>query len=237
MKKKKSWKHQAAVGATCAAVGAGILVNSAFDSPAELMNDANSITMTAQAGQDYSAGSGYDDEDRQTGRFSLRRWFLRLPIGVRVWVCLPLWCIGWVVLGLAGLLYHSALTPAGGILLSWILAAAMVLGVFCLTAKAMFPQIPLKKLLRPRHFLLLLGGMFILGIADYVLPYFWEDYPALSRLLRMLGSALLVGIGALGLYRLRRRVEKKDVSPHTEVEQAAMSLADSVCPQPVYRAE
>ena len=136
------------------------------------------------------------------------------------------------------MLYQAALTPVGGTILSWILAAAMVLGVFCLTAKAMFPDIPLKKLLRPRHFLLILGGMAVLGIADAVLPYFWSDYPALGRLLRMLGSALRAGVGALSLWRIRHRFEKKaEVSPRTEVEQTAMALADTVCPRPIYRPE
>ena len=202
MSAKKNWKRKAAVGATCAAVAGGILVGGTFDSPADLLNDDGGITISAQADDDGAADS---DEERRVKGSPLRRWILRLPIGVRACVCVPLWCIGWALTALAGLLYQAALTPVGGTILSWILAAAMVLGVFCLTAKAMFPDIPLKKLLRPRHFLLILGGMAILGIADTVLPYFWTDYPALSRLVRMLGSALLAGLGALSLWRIRHR--------------------------------
>ena len=237
MSAKKNWKRKAAVGATCAAVAGGILVGGTFDSPADLLDDGG-ITISAQADDDGGVTDG--DEERKVKGSPLRRWILRLPIGVRACVCVPLWCIGWALTALAGLLYQAALTPVGGTILSWILAAAMVLGVFCLTAKAMFPDIPLKQLLRPRHFLLILGGTAILGIADAVLPYFWTDYPALSRLVRMLGSALLAGLGALSLWRIRHRFEKKEAihtSPRTEVEQTAMALADTVCPRPIYRPE
>lgn len=240
-KKKRNWKKKAAVGAVCAAASTGILVGSTFDSPADLLPDADAISITAQADDDGGMVAGDDDEEKGRKGSPLRRWILGLPLGVRACVCVPLWCIGTGILYLLGLLYQAALTPLGSTILSWVLAAAMVLAVFCIAAKAMFPDIPLKKLLRPRHFLWLLGGMFILGVADVVLPYFWADWPTVGKLLRLIGTAVLVAAACLGLWRIGKRMQKKkdaaEENPggRTDVEQQAMALADSVCPKPVYK--
>ena len=235
MEEKKKWKRKAAVGAACATVSAGILVGGAFDSPADLLGSPDSLTISAQA-EDNVPDCG---QERRSKSGFLRRGIASLPLGIRAWVCVPLWCIGWAVLELCQLLCGAVLTPVGGMIFAWLLAAAMVFGVLCLVAKAMFPGVPLKKLLKPRHFLWVVGGMFFLAVADFVLPYFWEDYPRFSRFLRMLGSAALVGLGALRLWHLGRKLckEEKDRPGRTAVEQAAMSLADTVCPRPVYHVE
>lgn len=244
MSKKTQWKRRAAAGAVAAAAGTGLLVGSAFDSPLDILDDAGSITITAHAddGGSIVNDDGDGDEDRVRKGSPVRQWIMGLPLAVRSFVCVPLWCVGWVLLQLAGLLYQAALTPLGSAILSWVLAALMTMGVVCLAGKAMFPDVPLKKLLRPRHFLLVLGGMFLLGIADVLLPYYWEEYATVGRLLRLLGSALLTGVGVLSLRRIGLRWRKRHApaageKPRLTVEQQAMALADSVCPRPIYRPE
>ena len=241
--KKRNWKKRAAAGAVATAAGAGLLVGAAFDSPADFLGEADAIAITAHAdddGGDMVTG-GDEDEERSRKGSPLRRTIQTLPAWVRLGVCLPLWCIGTALQYLLSLLYQAALTPLGSTILSWVLAAAMVLGVFALTAKAMFPDIPLKKLLRRRHFLWLLGGVALLAVADIVMPYYWEDWATLGKVLRLAGTAALVGLGALALRRIGKRFvpaptpeETPEQSPLT-VEQQAMALADSVCPRPVYK--
>ena len=238
MGKKKDWKQQAAVGVIVAAAGTSILVGSSFDSPADILDDGNAVTIAAQT-DDGSTVTSSDDEDRQRKGSPVRRWILRLPLAVRACLCIPLWCIGSGILWLLSLLYQAALTPIGSTILSWILTAAVVFCAFCLTAKAIFPDVPLKKLLRPRYFLLTLGGVFLLGIADLLLSCFWEDYPNIGSWLRLLGSGLILGISAISLWRLakRRRSHAAKKDHPTNIEQHAMELADTVCPQPIYHVE
>ncbi|MBQ2061322.1 MAG: hypothetical protein II458_01445 [Oscillospiraceae bacterium] len=246
-KKKKSWKKKTAVGMVAAAASASVLVGGAFDSPADLMNPDNGDnssptpvvqTLTAQV-PETTAGSDDDangEEERQ--RFpAVRRWVQSLPVGVRALVGVPLWCVGWGITEALSLLWQAVLTPVGGKILSWLLAAAVCVLVYALTAKALFPHAPWKKILRPRNLLIVIGGMIVLGIADTLLGVFWKDYPPISRILRLVGGALMVAATCLSARKLLRRREKEEKpvpevipSLRTDVEQQAMALADSVCP-------
>ena len=224
MGKKKSWKKKAAVGVICAATGAGVLVNGAIDTPNDLLqDDAAAVIIEAQTDDDMVAA---DDDERKGS--PLRRWLLSLPIGVRMLIGIPLWALGWGITELLALLWQAALSPLGSTILSWLLTAALALGAFALTAKAIFPDLPLKKILRPRNILIVVGGTLLLGAIDTVLPLFWTGYPHIGRWVRLIGAALVIGCGCLSLRKLHRRKEEK--TPALTTEQQAMALADTVCP-------
>ena len=224
MEKKKSWKKKAAVGVICAATGAGVLVNGAIDTPNDLLqDDAAAVMIEAQADDDMVAA---DDDERKGS--PLRRWLLSLPMGVRALIGVPLWALGWGITELLALLWQAVLSPLGGTILSWLLTAALALGAFALTAKAMFPDIPLKKILRPRNILIVVGGTLLLGVIDTVLPLFWTGYPHIGRWVRLIGTAMMIICGCLSVRKLHRR--KKKAAPALTTEQQAMALADTVCP-------
>ena len=220
---KKNWKKKAAVGVICAATGAGVLVNSAIDTPNDLLqDDAAAVIIEAQTDDDMAAA---DDEERKGS--PLRRWLLSLPLGVRVLIGVPLWALGWCITELLALLWQAALTPLGSTILSWLLTAALALGAFAVTAKAIFPDIPLKKILRPRNILIVVGGTLLFGVLDTVLPLFWTGYPPIGRWLRLGGAALMISCGCLSLRKLHH---KKETPKQPTAEQQAMALADTVCP-------
>ena len=247
-KKKKTWKKKAAVGMVAAATSASVLVGGAFDSPSDLLNPDGGDedyptpivqTLTAQAVDtaDDGGDDGDSDEERRQRFPAVRRWFQSLPVAVRALVGLPLWLAGWGITEAASLLWQAAMTPLGAKILSWLLAAAASLLVYALTAKALFPHAPWKKILRPRNLLIVLGGMAALGAADTVLGVFWKDYPPIGRLLRLVGGALMIGAAYLSSRKLLRRHEEEEPtalavipSLRTDVEQQAMALADTVCP-------
>ena len=219
---KKNWKKKAAVGLICAATGAGVLVNGAIDTPNDLLqDDIAAVTVEAQTDDDMTAA---DDEHKGS---PLRRWLLSLPLGVRALVGIPLWALGWGITELFALLGQAALTPLGHTILSWLLTAVLAVGAFALTAKAIFPNMPLKKILRPRNILIVAGGVMLLGVIDTVLPLFWKDYPSIGRWVRLIGTALMITCGCLSLRKLHR---KKAKTPQLTTEQQAMALADTVCP-------
>lgn len=220
---KKNWKKKAAVGVICAATGAGVLVNGVIDTPDDLLrDDVAAVTIEAQSDDDMTAAN--DDERKGS---PLRRWLLSLPLGVRVLVGIPLWALGWGITELFALLCQAALTPLGHTILSWLLTALLAVGTFALTAKVIFPDIPLKKILRPRNILIVAGGTLLFGVIDSVLPLFWKDYPSIGHWLRLGGAALMISCGCLSLKKLHRKKEK---APQLTTQQQAMALADTVCP-------
>ena len=220
---KKNWKKKAAVGVICAATGAGVLVNGSIDTPNDLLqDDIAAVTVEAQTDDDMTAA---DDDERKGS--PLRRWLLSLPLGVRILLGIPLWALGWGITELFALLGQAALTPLGHTILSWLLTAVLAVGAFALTAKAIFPNMPLKKILRPRNILIVAGGVMLLGAMDTVLPLFWKDYPSIGRWVRLIGTALMIACGCLSLRKLHR---KKAKTPPLTTEQQAMALADTVCP-------
>ena len=171
-KKKKEWKRKAAVGVVAAAASASVLVGGAFDSPADLLSadgdDDNGSptpvvhTLAAQTADlvDDASGNASDDEDEERRqRFpAVRRWMLSLPVGVRALIGVPLWAAGWAITAGLSLLWNAALAPIGGRILAWVLAAIAAVLVFALTARALFPNVPWKKILRPRNILLVVIG-------------------------------------------------------------------------------
>lgn len=225
---RKDWKKKAAVGAVCAAASAGVLVSGAFDTPADLLHDDDDAAVTAHtvilADDDADLP---DEEDEERKGSPVRRWMQSLPLAVRALVGVPLWALGWVLTELASLLWTAVLSPLGSSVLSWLLTALLAVGAFDLTAKALFPDIPFRKLLSRRNLLLILDGTLLLGAADTVLPLVWEDYPPIGQWLRLGGTALLLAAGCLSLRRLHCKQEEK---PQLTVEQQAMALADTVCP-------
>ena len=243
-KKKDSWKKKTAVGMVAAATSASVLVGGAFDSPADLLNPDNEngvssptpIVETLTYQNDSTGDDGNGDEERRQRFPAVRRWVQSLPAAVRALVCLPLWCAGWTLTEALGLLWQAAMTPLGSKLLAWLLAAGAAVLVYALTAKALFPNAPWKKILRRRNVLILLGGMAVLAAADTLLGIFWRDYPPIGRLLRLIGGAILLTCAWLSSRKLLRHREKpKPHSDRTDVEQQAMELANSVCPPSVPR--
>ena len=224
----KNWKKKAAVGAVCAVASTGVLVGGVFDSPADLLSDSSAAAVTVEMHSDDGI-AGQQDESKHRKASPLRQWFLHLPLGVRALLGVPLWGIGWCILSALGLLWQGLLTPLGGKILLWLLTAAVAVGVFALTAKAMFPHVPLKKLLSRRHILLIVGGTLLLGLLDTILPLLWDKYPPISRILRLCGSSALLLSALLSLRKLHRQKEPADKT----VAQQAMDLANTVC-TPLY---
>lgn len=224
---KKSWKKKAAVGAVCAAASAGVLVGGVFDSPADFLDDS-SAAVTIEMHNDDAAGQS--DEDKNRKGSPLRQWFLQLPLGVRALVGIPLWGVGWCILSAMGLLWQGLLTPLGGKILGWLLTAAVSLGAFAVTAKAMFPHVPLRKLLCRRNILLVVGSVLLLGLADTILSLVWDDYPPISVGLRLFGSAAAFLCTALSIRKLYHHPKE---TPEKTTAQQAMELADTVC-SPLY---
>lgn len=255
--RRKRRSRRAAATAVAAVTAGGVVMGGLFSSPDDLMNgpdgDDAPVPLVDTVSPDGGSGDGdlddgdsgdSEDENRRRGglRSRARQWVWQLPAAVRALVGVPLWALGWLILAGASALWGGVLSPVFGTVLGWVLTAAVLLGAFALTAKAMFPDLPLKKILNKRNFLGLLIGTAVLALAEAVVPLFWDDYGRIAQLVRALGSAGILGL-MTALFARRenrrrrkeaaRREEKKEPAPET-MEQAlrrARELADSVGPR------
>ena len=217
-------RERAAAAAMAAVAAAGMVTGAVVDSPAELLEDTDVITETAE------------EQDAEARKLSpaarIRRWLLSLPEAVRILVGIPLWCVGWVLQSaLSALLAASA--PTVQHLVGWLCLALVLLIVHTLSVKAAFPKVSLRRILRPGTILFLLGMSAVLALADLALPSVWAGYDRISQAVWRVGSLLLLccTCGA-ALKRHGRRSEKQlaKAVKRTAAEQEALRLADTVCP-------
>ncbi len=254
-RRSKRRKKQAAATAVAAVTSAGVVMGGLFASPDDLLNgeggadapDAVVETLAPAGGADDGAadhdedsGGIEDEERRKSFRSRARERILQAPWGVRALIGVPLWALGHLILAGLSALWGTVLSPVLGTVLGWILTAALILFVFAAVMKALFPDLPLKKILNKRSFLTFLIGTAALGLLDAVLPLFWDGYAKIADVLRLLGATGLLGAGiAVFARRERKRREKAkaaarettpDPGPETmeEALDRARELADSV---------
>ena len=255
-KKKKKKHRRAAATAVAAVTSAGVVMGGMFADPDDLLNGnddgGSSITVTdtytpdaADGGDDVDDAAAGDEEDesRRRGiRNRARQWIWRLPYGVRAVIGVPLWALGWLIITGCTALWTGVLSPVFGTVLGWVLTAAVLLGAFAPIGKALFPDLPLKKIVNKRNFLALIIGAAVLAVADNVFPLFWDGYAKIAGAVRAVGSAgLLGGVTAVFAKRERRRrkrqaekaalaEEKEKPETMAQARRRARELADSVRP-------
>ena len=209
MEKKKA--AAAAVASVIAASGAA--VDTAVDNPADILQQTtvDPKVDVIHPSSDQDAAAQDSDKEKQnrnkTAREALNEWILGLPYAVRVVFVLPLWAVGALVTGAVQLLI-AGLSPIANWLIGFAVLALVIGAVFTLTAKAMFPDLPLKKILN-RH---TIKGILIASVlafaADIILGVLWPSYTAYKTL--FVALILLIATGSLALWFNRREKRRRE---------------------------
>lgn len=226
----------AAASAVVAVTAAGVLVGGAYTSPEEILSDGPEAviqTLDRSANEAEAVDIGADEPCEEVGaekkkrgvHAGVRSVMRSAPAGVRALVGVPLWGVGTAVMSLASTLWGSVLSPAALTLLSWLAAALMAVLIFTLAVKTAFPDLPLRKILNRRSILTIISLCLLFGLFDAVLPFFWEDYAAVAKLLRVIGSFVCTFVPVA--FFVRRHARRKQKTPVTEaVEKAEASLEE-----------
>lgn len=125
---------------------------------------------------------------------SLQNLVLQIPVWIRAGVFLPLWALGYLAVHLLSGVYQVVLAPVLSHIVSYILCAAVMLGVFVLTMKSIFPNMPLKKILRWKNIRRILIGAAILKVLDLFLPLIWGSYTQYKYLIMLIAGFLILGV-------------------------------------------
>lgn len=209
-------KKTAAVSAVALLTAASVATGSLFSTPAALLSDAGtpasaySVSVDLDGADDDGAGVEQDEsgEAKKRGvRSALRARILRLPLAARLLAVLPLWALGSVILAAVGAVW-TLLAPALGKIAGWVLLLALLAGAFLFTAKAVFPDLPLKKILNRRSLVALLLGASALAAADAVFGATWEDYTQVRNIVLSVGffAALSCAVVPFALREQKRRL-------------------------------
>jgi len=206
---KKFAKRTAATTAGVLAAAA-LAIGAVVDSPDELFSGA------PQAAQVVLCASTQDDcaqeavpatpAQKERLRDKLRRLFLAQPSVVRGVVLLPFWAIGKVLIGLCSLLF-TALSPVLQLILGVLFNALLLLGLFLLVLKLLFPNLKLRDFLTKRNVLLLVAGSLLFSLTDTVLKMFWEDYRPISIAIKLIAGLIVLSLLCWRIFGKRTQIQ------------------------------
>ena len=247
--KEKSTRKRAAAAAVAVAASASVVTSTLFTDPADLLqNDAVApIVETIDDGGSGDDGTSPDETENEESeeaalglRERMREWILKLPIGVRLVFVLPFWALGYGITAAATALWAAVLSPLLSSALSWVVLIAALVGAFGLTAKAMFPDMPWRKIFNKKSLLAVILGALLLGAADNLLPLVWTGYGKIASIVRLVGSfVVLASVTTAFAIKTHKRRMKARMDAELEPEEAEevlrpmtrediLALADSV---------
>ena len=225
MKKEEKKKAGAAGAAAAVVAAASVAVAGAFSSPAAILDDEDkpaAYVERAEAEESSPESSLDETEDEEEKKkpglkAAVRKKLLSLPLAVRVLVLVPLWAIGTGIVFLLGGLWQ-VLSPALGKALGAVAIAALVYGIIALGIKAIFPNVPIKKLLNRKT----IPAMCIAGAAaaalDVIFPLFISDYSNIRSVAQTVLMTVCAGTAIIAVSLLISRRKKPEPAPEPEPE-------------------
>ncbi len=199
--KSKKIKKAVKAGAAATVAAASLLVNGAVEDPSVLLHPENPdesashvLHVDAQEHRSYIVET--DRLEPLTFRQKACLWMQRMPLPVRALVLLPLWGVGEALTVLGTALLSS---PIGQAVLHLLLELALLIGLFALVWKLLFPDVPLRKLFSKKNLPWLIGGAILITAANTVLGLVWDQW-------KFVRAALLAVIGLLVLMLLWYRL-------------------------------
>ena len=203
--------NKKAVAAAIAAVisASGAAIDATFDNPADILQDTSIQPKVAYADPTISPDDdSMQDEKKeaQTVKGTFRGWILSLPIGVRALFIVPQWFIGNVIVA-GGQLLFAGLSPLFNAILTFAIMAAVIIGAFTVTAKAMFPDLPLSKILNKHTLKGLLAATAGAFATDQVLGVCWTDYAQFKMF--VIAGVTLLAIGSVVTWFARREHRRR----------------------------
>ena len=201
-------KKKIAAGVAVTVAAASIATNLAFQ-PDELLHDhayLEAHTRMIQLDELGEAEIEYTEPEELTRHDTMRNWLLRLPVPVKALFLLPLWALGALPVALGTSLFSGG-SPILSYVLSFILQAAVLVGVFCAAYKLIFPDRSIRELFKKKNRRwLVLGAAAVTGL-DMLLGLFWSGWSAVRVVLLVSGG---FGILCLLWHRICGRFKARE---------------------------
>ena len=223
----KKVRKTALKGITTAAVLASLIVGSTFSGPADIIDDQEAANyrpapIVMDVDEYVNAPAEDDDDgdaDEQKGvkagviaRF--RQAVMKLPQSVRLLIITPLWALGTAIMTVISFLWNTLFaSPLAAFIASFAFGFAILTGLFAATAKMLFPDIPLRKILSGRNVLILGCLAMLLSVIDAVAPMYWHQYPLAAALVKLVLGGTVIGFLAQRTHKLLGKLNIKGLPP------------------------
>lgn len=174
-------------------------------------------------GDDGDGSEELEEEDKKKRGSARVRWLARMPAPIRALAAVPVWALGCSLLSILAAALTGGISPILRTLLMFLGLSGVLVGAFCAAKKALFPDIPLKKLLSRKSFRGLLLGALGIGVLEGVVLWRFPGKGNLTEWLRLLGSmSVLSAVTAVSFRREKRRREKEEEQKAEEAAAAAL---------------
>ena len=228
MKKEEKKKAGAAGAAAAVVAAASVAVAGAFSSPAAILDDEDkpsAYVERAEAEESSPESSPDDTEDEEEKKkpglkAAIRNKLLSLPLAVRTLLLVPMWAIGTGIIFLLGGLW-SVLSPALGKVLGAVALAALVYGIIALGLKALFPNMPIKKLINRKTLPAVCIAGAVAAALDVILPLLIADYSNIRSVVQTVLMTVVAGIAIVSLsaiFSRRKRPEEPAPDPEPDAK-------------------
>ena len=228
MKKEEKKKAGAAGAAAAVVAAASVAVAGAFSSPAAILDDEDkpsAYVERAEAEESSPESSPDDTEDEEEKKkpglkAAIRNKLLSLPLAVRALLLVPMWAIGTGIIFLLGGLW-SVLSPALGKVLGAVALAALVYGIIALGLKALFPNMPIKKLINRKTLPAVCIAGAVAAALDVILPLLIADYSNIRSVVQTVLMTVVAGIAIVSLsaiFSRRKRPEEPAPDPEPDAK-------------------
>ena len=215
-KPRDEFKSKFAKTTTTVLLAASLLTSLAFSGPDEINEDQVSSQLRqapiVMDVDDYMNTNVDDDDDADEQKSArpgivsrFKQAVLKLPASVRLLIITPLWLIGTAIMTTVSFLWNVIFTsPLGAFIASFAVGFAILVGLFALTAKVLFPDVPLRKLLNRRNLLALGITALLLAFIDWLAPVYWHQYPVVSAAVKLIVGGFVIGTVCWRIKKLLR---------------------------------
>ena len=199
-------KKTIAKGATTALVVLSLLSGMAFSGPSDITQDQINTQLNPAPVvmdiDDFVNADVDDSDDAEEEKGSkvgivakFRQAVLSMPQAARLLIITPLWALGTALMTVVSFLWNIIFaSPLGAFIASFAVGYAVLFGLFAVTAKMLFPNVPLKKLINKRNVLVLGITALALSAIDAAAPHYWHQYPAYAAAVKFALAASVMGI-------------------------------------------
>ena len=212
---KKKLMTGAATAAVLLSLAAGMLFNGVTEITPELtQTQVNQPPIVMDIDEFGNATLDDDDDDATEQKKAgsvvqrIKQAIMGWPVAVRILIVTPLWLLGTVIMTATSILGRALFaSPIGALALSAVVAFGVLTGVYAITAKTLFPDVPMRKILSKQALATLAIVSIGLAVVDELAPLFWAKYPWYAGGVKLGVGALVIGVLSARVKRFSGKVE------------------------------